>query len=188
MRDQDGNPVVWEGCQTFSGSWGYHRDEATWKSEEQCIKLLIDHVSRDGNLLMNVGPTARGVFDSRVEARLAGFAKWMKFNSRAIYGCGSAPGLTAPDGCRYTWNEKTNRLYLHIYSWPFRYLELPGLGGKVKYAQLLRDMSEIQFDEASAAATKKADTSVGNISLKLPVQKPDDVVPVVEIILKDPLK
>ena len=28
----DGEPVVWETCQTFSGSWGYHRDEATWKS------------------------------------------------------------------------------------------------------------------------------------------------------------
>ena len=188
MQDENGNPVAWEGCQTFSGSWGYHRDEATWKSEDQCIKLLVDHVSRDGNLLMNVGPTARGVLDSRAEERLAGFARWMKFNSKSIYGCGSAPGLTAPDGCRYTWNEKTNRLYLHIYSWPFRYLELPGLGGRVRYAQFLHDMSEIQFDEASAAATHKADTSAGNISLKLPVQKPDVQVPVVEIILKDRLQ
>ena len=188
MRDENGNPVAWEGCQTFSGSWGYHRDEATWKSEDQCIKLLVDHVSRDGNLLMNVGPTARGVLDSRAEERLSGFARWMKFNSKSIYGCGSAPGLTAPDGCRYTWNEKTNRLYLHIYSWPFRYLELPGLGGKVRYAQFLHDMSEIQFDEASAAATKKADTAAGNISLKLPVLKPDIQVPVVEIILNDRLQ
>jgi alpha-L-fucosidase len=29
----DGKPVVWETCQTFSGSWGYHRDETSWKSE-----------------------------------------------------------------------------------------------------------------------------------------------------------
>ena len=136
---------------------------------------------------MNVGPTARGFLDDRAEKGLGYFAKWMKYNSQSIYGCGSAPGLTAPDGCRYTWNPKTNRLFLHIYSWPFRFLELPGLGGKVKYAQLLHDMSEIQFDEASAAATHKADTSVGNISLKLPVVKPDDVVPVVEIFLKKPL-
>ena len=111
----------------------------------------------------------------------------MKYNSRSIHGCGAAPNLTAPDGCRYTWNPKTNRLYLHIYSWPFRFLELPKLGGKVKYAQLLRDMSEILWDEASAATTSKADTSVGNISLRLPVQKSDDVVPVVEIFLKAPL-
>ena len=187
MQDEEGNPVAWEGCQTFSGSWGYHRDESTWKSEEQCIKLLIDHVSRDGNLLMNVGPTARGFLDDRAEKGLGYFAKWMKYHSCSIYGCGAAPGLTAPDGCRYTWNPKTNRLYLHIYSWPFRFLELKGLGGKVKYAQLLRDHSEVLRDEASAAVTGKAGTDVGNISLKLPVQKPDDAVPVVEIILKEPL-
>lgn len=187
MRDEEGNPVAWEGCQTFSGSWGYHRDEATWKSEEQCIKLLVDHVSRDGNLLMNVGPTARGVLDDRAEKGLACFAKWMKFNSRSIYGCGAAPGLTAPDGCRYTWNPRTGRLYLHIYSWPFRYLELPGLGGKVRYAQLLHDMSEIRWNEASEAACARADTAAGNISLVLPVRKPDDVVPVIEISLKEPL-
>ena len=187
MQDEEGNPVAWEGCQTFSGSWGYHRDESTWKSEEQCIKLLIDHVSRDGNLLMNVGPTARGFLDDRAEKGLGYFAKWMKYHSCSIYGCGAAPGLTAPDGCRYTWNPRTNRLYLHIYSWPFRFLELKGLGGKVKYAQLLRDHSEVLRDEASAAVTGKAGTDVGNISLKLPVQKPDDAVPVVEIILKEPL-
>ena len=187
MQDDDGNPVAWEGCQTFSGSWGYHRDETTWKNEEQCIKMLVDHVSRDGNLLMNVGSTARGFLDDRAEKGLGYFAKWMKYNSKSIYGCGAAPGLTAPDGCRYTWNPETKRLYLHVYSWPFRFLELQGLGGKVKYAQLLHDMSEIHWDEASAAATFKAPTSDGNISLKLPVQKPDDVVPVVEIFLKEPL-
>jgi len=27
----DGNPVLWETCQTFSGSWGYHRDDLDWK-------------------------------------------------------------------------------------------------------------------------------------------------------------
>ena len=30
----DGEYVVWETCQTFSGSWGYHRDEGTWKSPD----------------------------------------------------------------------------------------------------------------------------------------------------------
>ena len=94
LRDKDGNPIVWEGCQTFSGSWGYHRDEQTWKSPKQCIDLLIDHVSRGGNLLMNVGPTSRGYIDARAMERLKGYAEWMKYHSRAIYGCGMAEGLT----------------------------------------------------------------------------------------------
>src|SRR5947209_8215789 len=51
----DGKPVVWEACQTFSGSWGYHRDEASWKSPEQLVRMLINTVATGGNLLMNVG-------------------------------------------------------------------------------------------------------------------------------------
>ncbi|MDP2991235.1 MAG: alpha-L-fucosidase, partial [Kiritimatiellota bacterium] len=53
----NGQRVVWEACQTFSGSWGYHRDETSWKSVEQLLQMLIDSVSKGGNLLLNVGPT-----------------------------------------------------------------------------------------------------------------------------------
>ena len=54
--DSEGNRVVWEACQTFSGSWGYHRDEASWRSTDELIRTLIDCVSKGGNLLLNVGP------------------------------------------------------------------------------------------------------------------------------------
>ncbi|MEM6315621.1 MAG: alpha-L-fucosidase, partial [Planctomycetota bacterium] len=45
-KDIDGvrTPVIWEACQTFSGSWGYHRDELTWRSSRQLISTLIDCV------------------------------------------------------------------------------------------------------------------------------------------------
>ncbi len=74
----DGKPVVWEACQTFSGSWGYHRDEQTWKSVDQLVQMLIDTVSKGGNLLLNVGPTGRGEFDERALDRLNGMGEWMK--------------------------------------------------------------------------------------------------------------
>ena len=57
----EGEKVPWETCQTFSGSWGYYRDEYTWKSVSQTIVMLIETVSKGGNLLLNVGPNARGV-------------------------------------------------------------------------------------------------------------------------------
>jgi alpha-L-fucosidase len=100
----DGKPVVWETCQTFSGSWGYHRDEATWKSAEQLIHMLINTVSCGGNLLMNVGPTARGTFDQRALRALETYADWMRLHRRTIYGCTQSE-LTAPSGCRFTQNE-----------------------------------------------------------------------------------
>ena len=82
-----GELVTWEACQTFSGSWGYYRDEQTWKSPEMLIHMLCRTVSLGGNLLMNVGPTARGCFDDRAQAALKVYGDWMRFNSRAIYGC-----------------------------------------------------------------------------------------------------
>ena len=86
-----GQPVVWEACHTFSGSWGYHRDEESWKTVEQLVQMLIDTVSKGGNMLLNVGPTGRGELDYRALERLAGMGEWMKRHGRSIYGCTQAP-------------------------------------------------------------------------------------------------
>jgi alpha-L-fucosidase len=188
----DGQPVIWEACHTFSGSWGYHRDEESWKSVDQLVKMLVDCVSRGGNLLLNVGPTARGEFDARALDRLAGIGEWMKRHSRAIYGCTQAPDeYPCPPDCRYTWNPETKRLYLHLYSWPYRYLHLEGMGGKVAYAQLLHDASEVKrldrVPEESYGAMKAAGRKATLLTLELPVKKPEAaVVPVIELFLKSP--
>ena len=189
MVDDKGNPVVWEGCQTLSGSWGYHRDEATWKSVKMCIEMLVNHVSRGGNLLMNVGPTSRGYLDQRAKDRLAGYAAWMKVHSRSIYGCGQAPAeFPVPADCRYTYNATTKCLYLHLFTWPFKHIHLDNLAGKVKYAQLLADGSEIKRREAGTAIHAALNsTSPGNaLTLELPVLLPSACgdVPVIELFLK----
>lgn len=170
----DGKPVVWEACQTFSGSWGYHRDESSWKSLNQLIQMLVDTVSKGGNLLLNVGPTGRGEFDARALDRLNGMGEWMKRHSRSIYGCTQAPeGFVTPQDCRLTYNQEKNRLYLHIFTWPFKHLHLDGFAGKIEYAQLLNDASEVRYREHE-----------NTLTLDLPVQKPNVTVPVVEIFLK----
>jgi alpha-L-fucosidase len=186
LVDDKGRPVVWEGCQTFSGSWGYHRDESTWKSPAMLIQMLVNHVSRAGNLLLNVGPTARGEFDARARASLAAMGAWMRPHARSIYGCTAAPeGMEAPADCRYTYNPQTKRLYVHVFAWPFKSLHLPGMAGKVKYAQLLNDASEISFrdDKADVHANLNARTPAGAVTLELPVVKPDVEVPVIELML-----
>ena len=130
VRDAEtGELVTWEACQTFSGSWGYYRDETSWKSPEMLVQMLINTVSVGGNLLMNVGPTARGCFDYRAEAALQAYADWMKYNSRSIYGCTMAePELLAhcPNGCKFTQSQDGKRLYIHLFTYPFQSLELPG--------------------------------------------------------------
>jgi len=187
-RDENGHCKTWEGCQTFSGSWGYHRDESSWKPVKMCIEMLVNHVSRGGNLLMNVGPTSRGYLDNRALERLAGYGEWMRYHSRAIYGCGEAPDEFPPpaDG-RYTWNPETKRLYLHLFAWPFKHLHLANLAGKVKYAQLLADGSEIRRRESAQEIHTglNSTTPAGSLTLELPVNLPFATpVPVIEIILK----
>ena len=179
--------VVWEACQTFSGSWGYHRDETSWKSPEQLVRMLVNTVSCGGNLLMNVGPTARGVFDSRATQALEVYRDWIKWHARSIYGCTQSE-YSAPPDVRYTYNPKTNRLYVHIFAWPFKHLHLPGLAGKVAYAQLLNDASEICFYEQQKRAEHNSmavDTPDAALTLELPVAQPTGViVPVAELFLK----
>lgn len=183
-----GQPVVWEACQTFSGSWGYHRDEDTWKSLEQLVQMLIECVGKGGNLLLNVGPTGRGEFDARVLERLAGMGEWMRRHNRSIYGCTQALAeIVPPPDCRYTYNPETNRLYLHVFAWPFKHLHLPDMAGRVEYAQLLHDASEVRpaahVHEAEYGSLTETHTS-GLLTLELPVRKPNVTVPVVEMFLK----
>ena len=183
----DDQRVVWETCQTFSGSWGYHRDEASWKSMEQLVQMLVNTVGCGGNLLLNVGPTARGELDARALDRLAGFGEWMKRHGRAIYGCTQAPEpLRAPQDCRLTYNPQTNRVYVHVLAWPFKHLHLDGFAGKVGYAQLLNDASEVPMrplaESLSHHGGEQKDRAT--LTLELPVRKPDVAVPVIELFMK----
>jgi alpha-L-fucosidase len=182
----EGKPVVWEACQTFSGSWGYHRDESSWKSVEMLVEMLIDTVSKGGNLLLNVGPTGRGEFDERALSRLAGMGEWMKRHSRSIYGCTQAPTELGPvpQDCRFTYNPTTNRLYVHVLTWPFGQLYLDGLRGKVEYAQLLNDASEIRMQDIEPWQMGHGHGRQESLALRLPIQKPNVTVPVIELFLK----
>ncbi len=176
----DGKPVIWEACQTFSGSWGYFRDEFTWKSPEMLIQMLIDGVSKGGNLLLNVGPTARGELEPRAVERLQAMGEWMRLHERSIYGCGPSE-FAAPSDCRYTQNGE--RLYLHLFAWPFKHVRLKGLAGKVACAQLLNDASEIKLIEGQPPRRLEPDAPE-TLTLELPDVKPPVTVPVIELFLK----
>lgn len=178
IKNKNGELLLWEACQTFSGSWGYHRDEQTWKSPEMLINMLIDTVACGGNLIMNVGPTARGYFDKRACEALSVYGEWMKFNSRSIYGCTMAePEFTAPNGIKLTQSLDGKRLYIHIQKYPFSALKVNNLHDKIGYAQFLHDGSEIICTNDS-----KDDDAV---VFKLPVIKPAITVPVIEVFLKE---
>ena len=180
----EGKKIPWETCQTFSGSWGYFRDENTWKSTKQLLILLIESVSKGGNLLLNVGPTGRGKIDYRAEKALKNMGDWMAFNNRSIYGCTEAPkSFEVPENSLLTYNPKTNRLYIHLLTYPLQNFTLKNYKGKIKYAQFLHDASEIKISEPYGHWGKE-DLSKNDINLSLPVNKPPVEIPVIELILE----
>lgn len=180
----DGEKIPWETCQTFSGSWGYHRDELTWKDEKQLLVLLIESVSKGGNVLLNVGPTARGTFDHRADKALEQMGEWMKVNNRSIYGCTQAPKeFEAPDNTLLTYNPETNRLYIHLLDYPLQNFLLSGFRDKIKYAQFLHDASEIRISRPYGHWMLQ-ETAENDVNLSLPVNKPNVEIPVIEVFLK----
>jgi alpha-L-fucosidase len=176
---------LWEACQTLNGSWGYDRDNLDWKTSGQLIRMLVDGVSKDGNLLLNVGPTGRGEFEPRAVEILTAIGAWTGPNARSIYGAGPAT-YTPPPDARYT--QRGDRLYLHLFAWPFRHVHLPGLAGKVNFAQFLHDGSEIATEVIDPAQQAQNTTMAGLgtdvLTLNLPVHQPDVDVPVIELFLE----
>lgn len=182
--ERNNKPLIWEACQAMKPTWGYDRDATDWKSSEVLIKMLIDTVANNGNFLLNVGPNGKGLLDVREERRLEEIGHWMRLNSKSIYKAGQST-FEPPKDCRYT--QVGNKLYLHIFSWPMRHLHLKSLAGKIEYAQFLHDYSEVffrGFDPEEVITSTESIIDKNSIMLELPVEKPDVMVPVIELTLK----
>ena len=181
-----GEKVPWEACQTFSGSWGYHRDEMTWKSDAELIELLVHSVSKGGNLIMNVGPNARGELDARAKAKLDVYAEWMRLNGESVYGCTQAPDeFRVPQGTLLTYDPNARKLYIHLISYPGSSLVLD-FGERVSFARFLHDGSEIKISQIESRPENMLyrHGGEGKWQLSLPAIRPDVFLPVVEIALK----
>ena len=78
----------------------------------------------------------------------------------------------------------TSRLYVHLLAWPMGELVLPGYAGKVRYAQLLHDASELRTSTRRSTTWISEEAAAGDLVVRLPILKPDVEIPVVELFLK----
>ena len=182
--ERDGVPQVWEACQTMNGSWGYHRDNVDHKPAVLLAQMLADSVSMDGNMLLNIGPDGRGAITPHDAATLAELGEWMDLHRDAVVGGGHAPFSPPREG---VYTLRGNRLYLHLHAWPLGFVHLPELAGKVSYARLLNDGSwlrtSVSDPSQQASHMTPAGEAEGTLTVHLPVQRPDVLIPVIELTL-----
>lgn len=110
--DVNGDPMVWEACVTMNRNWGFCGTDRMFKPSSMLIKKLVECVSKGGNMILNVGPDARGNFPDESVKILHEIGAWMRKNSDSIYGCGASK-LPKPEYGRIT--QKANRYYYHLY-------------------------------------------------------------------------
>ena len=142
IRNELGDPVPWEACITLNNHWGYCSTDQHWKPADMVIRMLVECVSKNGNLLLNVGPDAKGRIPRASVEILETVGRWLDDNGESIYGCGAAD-LAKPEWGRFT--RKGDTLYAHIYEPQAGGLCLPNLAGKIEKLRLLADGSEIQI-------------------------------------------
>ena len=154
VTDSKGNPLAWEACITLNDHWGYVRDDQNYKSAAQAVRMLVECVSKGGNLLLNVGPDAKGRIPKESVVRLQQVGEWMERNSASIYGCGHAE-FPKPEWGRYT--QRGNFLYAHLFEKPVGAIALLGLGKKIKRARMLADGSEVDLQRPWNAGKSEDD-------------------------------
>jgi alpha-L-fucosidase len=153
------NTVVegdWEVPATLNHTWGYKKDDNDWKSPEDLTFKLVDIVSKGGNYLLNVGPTAEGVIPQPSQDNLRAVGRWLKVNGEAVYGARPTPfgeELGAFDTSRTDKNgkpvfveakawrctSKPGKLYFHLFQWPGTSFEVARMRGKAGKVYLLGD-------------------------------------------------
>lgn len=166
IPELNGRRLVWESCLTFNDHWGYAPDDHNYKSATQAIRILVDCVSKNGNLLLNVGPQPDGRIPEESVCRLKDMGRWMRTNGESVYGCVDGPTGDLPYG-RTT--RKGDTLYLHVFQWPKAgRLEIPPFEVKLLSAHLLAGGHEVPFRQGKAGlvvhvsktAPDKADTVI----------------------------
>lgn len=165
-------PLAWQTDTSVSNkSWGYIQND-TFKSPEFIVHQLVDIVSKNGNLLLNIGPRSDGTIPEEVQRILLDVGAWLKVNGEAIYGTrpwkvyGEGPTKAAvgsfhdTDTQPYTaedfrFTEKSGVLYAIELGWPANHEAIIhaltpatlGTGRQIQSIQVLGSKANLPFEQ-----------------------------------------
>ena len=112
----------WETCRGIGNSFGYNKfeSEEDYLTADDLVLMLIDIVSKNGNLLLNVGPMADGTIPEGQKKCLLGLGKWLGVNGESIFGTRPwkrAQGTTI-EGIPVRFTQKDDLLYVILMGKP----------------------------------------------------------------------
>jgi alpha-L-fucosidase len=162
---------AWETPATINDTWGFRKDDTNWKSAGQIAFKLVDIVSKGGNYLLNVGPTAEGVIPQASADALRTVGRWLKANGEAVYGAGVSPfgqefgewsSTNAKDvrgqklflaNNEWRATTKPGKLYLTFFSEPRAPFEIPPIRNTLLRAYRLADKAPIALKTENGKTT-----------------------------------
>ncbi len=159
----------WQSPATIAHSWGFSAYEKQWKSTTTLLHNLINNVSLNGNMVLNIGPRANGVIPYEIAQRLQQMGDWLRANGEAVYGA-SAYDLPRSFNdwgkitCKTFPNGKT-RLYLNVYNWNIQHvLKVSGIIEQPQRAYVLSDTNQkpLQFQHQDILTTIQLPEKVPN--------------------------
>src|SRR5213075_166546 len=152
---------AWEVPATINHTWGFRTDDTNWKSPGQITFKLVDIVSKGGNYLLNVGPTAEGVIPQVSQDILRTVGRWLQVNGEAVYGAGPTPfgeELGEPsakgfkdvrgDPLMYQQSQwrvttKPGKLYITFFDEPRAAFRIPAMKNTITRAYRLADKAPV---------------------------------------------
>ncbi len=183
LVDSYGNPIPWETCLTLNNNWGYSSVDNQWKSPIMIIHALVNCVSKNGNLLLNIGPDSQGTIPYPSKKILSEVGEWMSINGESIYGCKNTI-LPKPEWGYLT--QKDNFIYAHWTNPIIGHINIKNFSDKVEKVIILHNQ------EIAPTSTKWwGNYDEGNffINVREPTYGtyilPDDRNTVLKIILKE---
>lgn len=162
---------AWETPATINDTWGFRKDDTNWKSPAQIAFKLVDIVSKGGNYLLNVGPTAEGVIPQASQDILRTVGHWLKVNGDAVYGAGNSPfgeefGEWTSKGAKdargqklflanneWRVTTKPGKLYVTFFNEPRAPFEIPAMKNKITRAYRLADKAPIALKTENGKTT-----------------------------------
>ena len=124
-----------ETCETINKSWGYNKNDKSFKSERELLHYLIRAAGHNANCLLNIGPLPTGTIQPEFVTQLKAMGQWISKNGDSIYGTRGGPIAPRPWGVT---THKGNKVYLHILDWQDTQLPIPPLRGIIRSAKFMK--------------------------------------------------